>query len=315
MTENIRHIFARLFSLRAGMSLAAYEADAVKTAEKEYKETDKDYLSTLANLQEAQRQMDNCYADINGEKYLFKKKYTRICILCFVFLALLAAGASFIIFDLNKIVSYVFFALAVVLPAAIHFFVFSRDKNYKKPNRQLIKDLSIECENIHEEIISCEKSLLELYDNHIKNEEIFKQEKEFRVKNVKDIFKVLYEKYNDFLEVEYWQYVDMMFYYFEAEKCDSMGSCIILVQRLAQSEYLESSAEKATHNLNVRCDKLIAGARVYLASELEALGAELENMSPVFHGIVENNTLFADLKSKLEISSQRLYDEMMFFIN
>jgi hypothetical protein len=94
MTENLRRIFARLFSLRTGMSLAAYEADAFKTVEEEYREADKDYLSTLDRLQEANRQMDNCISDINGEKYLLKKKYTRVCILCLIFLAFLGSGAA-----------------------------------------------------------------------------------------------------------------------------------------------------------------------------------------------------------------------------
>jgi hypothetical protein len=315
MTENLRHIFARLFSLRAGMSLAAYEADAFKTVEEEYREADKDYLSTLDRLQEANRQMDNCISDINGEKYLLKKKYTRVCILCLIFLAFLGSGAAFISLEINKIAPYVFFFLALVLPAAIHFLIFARDKDYKKPNRKLIYDLKIECEKLHEDIVEYEKALLELYDDHEKYKIVFDQERKHHEENVRDIFNVLHDRYNDALEVEYWQYVDMMFYYFEAGKCDSMGSCIVLVQRLVQSEYLESSAKKATENLNVRCDKLIANARVYLARELDELGTELEDANSVFHGIVENNTLFADLKSKLAISSQTLYDEMMALVN
>jgi len=315
MTETIRHVFARLFSLRAGMSLAAYEADAIKAAEAEYKEADKEYLDALERLHEAKRQRDNCYADIEGEKYLSKKKYTRIAILIFIFIGIALAGASFIIFEISKIAAYVCFALCFILPMAIYLLIFSRDKNYKKPNKKLIKDLEIECQTLYFMMMEQQKTLINLYDEHEKLEKAFFKERDHHARNVKDIFATLNEKYADILEVEYWQYVDMMFYYFEAGKCDTMGSCIILVQRLAQSEYLESSAKKATENLNVRCDKLVANARVYLASELEALGTKLEDVSSVFHGIVENNTLFADLKSKLEISSQTLYDEMMALVN
>ena len=58
MTDNVRYIVSKLLSLRAGMSLAASETDALSKVEEGYLEADKDYQTNLASLKESERELN-----------------------------------------------------------------------------------------------------------------------------------------------------------------------------------------------------------------------------------------------------------------
>ena len=86
MTDNVRYIVSKLLSFRAGMSLAAGEVDALATAEAGYMEADKEYQTNLTALHESERELKNCKNDIEGEKYLLKKRSIRRNLLFLFFL-------------------------------------------------------------------------------------------------------------------------------------------------------------------------------------------------------------------------------------
>ncbi|MBQ9703798.1 MAG: hypothetical protein IJV68_04560, partial [Clostridia bacterium] len=117
------------------------------------------------------------------------------------------------------------------------------------------------------------------------------------------------------LSPEYWQYADIMFYYFEAKKCDTMETCIALIDRLKASEFLETSSLKATHNLNLRSSKLLTASKLYLSQEFATLALKIERRSSYYHDLVAANTLYGCMKSRLGANSQNLYDDMMKLIN
>jgi len=315
MTDNGRYIVSKLLSLRAGMSLAASEMDDLNRIEEEYLETDKNYQSSLASLKEAERELKNCERDIEGERYLLRKRSRRRNLLSLFFIVFAMAGVVLHFMEPYTYIGYGLMAISVLFPFIISFFVVPKGKNYKKPNKALIRDLERECVKLKKSIKEHNQKIKEFYPEHVRNEAGFENEKTYRVMNIKDIYSALTEQHGKLMDRKYWQYVDIMFYYFEAKKCDNMETCIALVQRLEQSEYLESSTAKANHNLNLRFAKLVTGAKSYLSQEFASLGLKIERRNAAYSGIVQCNTLYGELKAKIGISSQALYESMFKYIN
>ncbi|MBR7101623.1 MAG: hypothetical protein IKC74_04975 [Clostridia bacterium] len=315
MTDNVRYIVSKLLSLRAGMSLAASETDALSKVEEGYLEADKDYQTNLASLKESERELKTCERDIEGEYYLLKKRSRRRGLLFLFFLAFAIGGAVLYFMEPYRYVGYGLFAISIIFPFIISFIVVPRRKNYKKPNRTLIRDLEKECAKLRKAIKEYNAKLKQLYPEHTKHESVFENEKTYRTMNIKDIYSALAEQHGKMIDSKYWQYVDIMFYYFEAKKCETMDTCIALIQRLEQSEFLESSSIKATHNLNLRFSKLVTGAKPYLSQEFASLGLKIERKNAYFSGIVQNNALYLELKKKIGVNSQTLYEGVIKLMN
>ncbi|MBQ9745192.1 MAG: hypothetical protein IJW19_08705 [Clostridia bacterium] len=311
MTDNVRYIVSKLLSLRAGMSLAANEADALAKVEDEYMEADKEYQSNLVTLRESERVLKNCERDIEGERYLLKKRSIRRNLL-FLFFFIFALGGGVLYFmEPYRLLGYACFAIAVIFPFIVSFIIVPKGKNYKKPNKRLIRDLEKECVKLKKSIKESNIKLKQLRPQHDKNERVYENERTYRTLNVKDIYGALYEQHSKLLPTDYWKYVDIMFYYFEAKKCDSIEVCRALIDRLVQSEFLESSSVKATHNLNLRFSKLVSASRLYLEQELATVGLKIERRNANFSGIVQENKLYSDLKARLGLNSQLLYENMV----
>ena len=311
MTDNVRYIVSKLLSLRAGMSLAAGEVDALATAEAGYMEADKEYQTNLTALHESERELKNCKNDIEGEKYLLKKRSIRRNLLFLFFLVFAVGGAVLYFMEPYRIFGYVAGAIAIIFPFVISFIVVPRKKSYKKPNKRLIRDLEKECVRLNKSIKEYNQRLKQLQTEHDRHERVFENEKTFRTMNVKDIYGALVEQHGKIIAPEYWQYVDIMFYYFEAKKCDTMDVCKVLIDRLAQSEFLESSSIKATHNLNLRFSKLVSASKLYLEQEFATVGIKIERRNASFSGITQSNKLYSDLKSRIGMNSQTLYNGMV----
>ena len=315
MTDNVRYIVSKLLSLRAGMSLAAAECNALEKVNEGYLEADKEYQTNLAEMKESERELKNCERDIEGERYLLRKRSIRRNLLFLFFLVFAGCGAVLYFFEPYRYIGYGLIALSIIFPFVISFIVVPRGKNYKKPNKALIRDLEKECVKLKKAIKEYNLKLKQLYPEHTKHEAVYENEKTYRSLNVKDIYSALLEQHGRTIDSKYWQYVDIMFYYFEAKKCENMETCIALVQRLEQSEFLESSSMKATHNFNLRFSKLVTGAKPFLSQEFASLGLKIERKNSSFSGITEANTLYTQLKAKVGVNSQVLYESISKLIN
>ena len=187
MTDNVRYIVSKLLSLRAGMSLAASETDALSKVEEGYLEADKDYQTNLASLKESERELKTCERDIEGEYYLLKKRSRRRGLLFLFFLAFAIGGAVLYFMEPYRYIGYGLFAISIIFPFIISFIVVPRRKNYKKPNRTLIRDLEKECAKLRKAIKEYNAKLKQLYPEHTKHESVFENEKTYRTMNIKDI--------------------------------------------------------------------------------------------------------------------------------
>lgn len=315
MTDNVRYIVSKLLSLRAGMSLATSECDALEKVKEGYLEADKEYQTALASMKESERELKTCERDIEGERYLLKKRSLRRNLLFLFFFVFALGGVVLYFIEPYRYIGYGLIALSVIFPFIISFIVVPRLKNYKKPNKALIRDLEKEIVKLKKAIKEYNAKLKQLYPEHEKHEAVYENEKTYRAMNVKDIYAALLDQHGKTIDSKYWQYVDIMFYYFEAKKCDNMETCVALIQRLEQSEFLESSSLKATHNLNLRFSKLVTGAKPYLSQEFASLGLKIERRNAGFSGITEANALYTELKAKIGMNSQVMYEEIAKLIN
>lgn len=315
MTDSVRYIVSKLLSLRAGMSLALEECDALNKVKEGYLEADKDYQTALTALKESERELKNCERDIEGERYLLRKRSRRRSLLFLFFLVFALGGAVLYFMEPYRYIGYGLIALSVIVPFIVSFIIVPRNKNYKKPNKALIRDLQKECVKLKKSIKEYNLTLKQLYPEHTKHEAVYENEKTFRTMNVKDIHSALLEQHGKMIDSRYWQYVDIMFYYFEAKKCENMDTCVALIQRLEQSEFLESSSMKATHNFNLRFSKLVTGAKPYLSQEFASLGLKIERRNAGFNGITQANTLYTELKARMGMNSQAMYESIGKLIN
>lgn len=315
MTDNVRYIISKLFSLRAGLSLAAAEKEALDSAEATYLENDKEYQSNLNSLRATERELKEAKKEIEEERKVLAKRKRRRNILSLFFLV--CAVAAFVLYfkEEYRLYSYGAAALAILVPFAVSFIIAPKCRNYRKPNKALIRDLTKECKKLEKSIKQLDAEVKRLYPAHAELEAVYENEKTVRTLNVKDVYTSLLEQHGILLSPDYWQYADIMFYYFEAKKCEDMETCIALIDRLKSSEFLESSSLKATHNLNLRSSKLLSSSKLYLSQEFATLALKIERRSSHYHDLVASNGLYTVMKSRLGANSQNLYEDMMKLIN
>lgn len=315
MTDNVRYIISKLFSLRAGLSFASNEKEALDKAESKYLDDDRDYQAALDTLRSAEKELKETKRELKEEQSVLNKRSRRRNLL-FLFFLVCAVGAVVLYFKEGlRIYSYVAAAAAILIPFIVSFIIVPRGKNYRKPNKALIRDLEKESKRLEKSIKQYDADVKKLYPRHAELEAAFENEKTIRTLNVKDIYSSLLEQHGMLLSPEYWQYADIMFYYFEAKKCDTMETCIALIDRLKASEFLETSSLKATHNLNLRSSKLLSASKLYLSQEFATLALKIERRSSYYHDLVASGALYNDLKARMGANSQNLYDDMMKLIN
>lgn len=315
MTDNVRYIISKLFSLRAGLSLASTEKEELDKAESTYLENDKEYQDNLNSLRATERELKETKKEIEDERRVLARRSRRRNLLSLFFLVCAVAAAVLYFKEEYRLYSYGAAALAVIVPFTVSFIIAPRCKNYRKPNKALIRDLTKECKRLEKSIKQLDNEVKRLYPQHAELEAIYENEKTVRTLNVKDIYSSLLEQHGILLSPDYWQYADIMFYYFEAKKCEDMETCIALIDRLKASEFLESSSLKATHNLNLRSSKLLSSSKLYLSQEFATLALKIERRSSHYHDLVASNGLYNVMKSRLGANSQNLYEDMMKLIN
>ena len=315
MTDNAKYIVARLLALRSGLSLASKERDALVQAKEQFLLNDKEYQSHLDELRKAEGEIKVAEADINSERYLLRKRSKRRNLLALLFLTLAVCGLVVSAMEGLKIVGYFIMAMGVAIPIIVSFVFVPKMKNYKKPNKRLIRDLNKEIIKLNKSIKMHNAALKELYPQHERHDAAYQNEKTLRVMNVKDIYNCLCEHNKNIIPAEFWQYADIMFYYFETEKCEEMDKCIALIKRLVESQYLESSQDKALHNLKARFQKLVERSKFFLGQEFSIFALKIERSSSNFNGLVENQSLFNALTEKLDLSSRALYEDAMQMMN
>lgn len=315
MTDHARYILSKLFSLRAGLSAASLEKEALAKAETAYLNDDKNYQENLKALRDAEKELSDTEREIAEERAVLTKRSKRRNILTIFFLISAIAGALFYTEEKYRLLGIGLLALSVIIPVIVSFIIAPKLKSYRKPNRALIRDLEKEGSRLRKSIKQLNAKVKELYPEHSKTEAVFENEKVLRTLNAKDIFNSLTDQHSSILPQEYWQYADIMFYYFETQKCENIEYCIALLDRLKESEFLESSSVKATRNLNLRCSKLLSEAKVYLSHEFAILALKIERRSSHFHNLIASGKLFNDMKTLLSVNSQTLYEDMMQLVN
>ena len=315
MTDNAKYIVARLLALRSGLSLASKERDALVHAKEEFLLNDKEYQTHLDELHKAESEIKIAEADINSERYLLRKRSKRRNLLALLFLIFAVSGLIVSAMNGLKILGYFIMAMGVAIPIIVSYVFVPKMKNYKKPNKRLIRDLNKEIIKLNKSIKQHNAALKELYPLHERHDATYQNEKTLRVMNVKDIYNCLCEHNYNIIPAEYWQYADIMFYYFETEKCEEMDKCIALIKRLVESQYLESSQDKALHNLKARFQRLVEKSKFFLSQEFSIFALKIERSSSNFNGLVENQSLFNALTEKLDLSSRALYEDAMQMMN
>jgi hypothetical protein len=297
------------------LSLASKERDALVQAKERFLLNDKEYQSHLDELHKAEDEIKTATADIDGERYLLRRRSRRRNLLALLFLVMAVCGLIVSAMDGLKILGYFIIAMGVAIPIIVSFVFVPRLKNYRKPNKKLIRDLNKEIIKLNKSIKQHNAALKELYPQHERFDATYQNEKTLRVMNVKDIYNCLLEHNKNIIPPEYWQYADIMFYYFETEKCEEMDKCIALIKRLTESQYLESSQDKALHNLKARFQKLVERSKFFLGQEFSIFALKIERSSSHFNGLVENQSLFNILTEKLDLISHALYEDTMEMIN
>ena len=97
MTDNVRYIISKLFSLRAGLSLASSEKEELDKAEAQYLIEDKDYQDNFNSLRATERELKETKKEIEDERRVLARRSRRRNLLSLFFI--ICAVAAFVLYS------------------------------------------------------------------------------------------------------------------------------------------------------------------------------------------------------------------------
>ncbi len=353
MTNQKKEDLEKMYALRAGLSVISQKCDDIDKI-KQF-ENDKiinkkiDYLkmcaeSNVFQRSSEQRKVEEEYysmgdtkkylttdelrdkeSEINnrlGRKYGYKlsvdiPKKEKKLITTSIFLSITCLMSVFLAFFLNAI--FLFLTLACVIGLILSYLKLKKLKKefnvkYQQYKEELEKEYSIFEKSYKEKIIKEYKTTLHERENMT---QFCLQTKTHIYTDYDSCLNVLLDNYNNFLDIRDWENLDLIIYYYETGRADSVKEALQLVDNERRNNALIEAIGVATNEICRSIHSLgnimIAGFSS-LAAQLEAqrvqtMGA-LQQIDKNISGVLTQQTLSNALLAKANVSSKEMVEQM-----
>lgn len=311
MTDNLKYIISALLTIRAGMSAASCEKDALAVKEKSFTSEDMEYQKKLWELVKKRKELISTLDEIEYENEIVKKRGVHRAYASLIFLIFLLSGGMLILNSSLLLVGCALIVLGIICALLLYYVIIPRGKNYKTPNPTAIAELKSLADGMQAEINKGQAEINSIYPEHRKREATFDNEITMHLLNARDIYESLKEAYGALIPCEYWRYTDIMLYYFGAGRCDEVADCLAMLDELRRSPDLDDSAFKATRDLTANLGKVVSFAKPYINEEFADMSLMLERRSSCFNGYMADKRLYGCLKARRGVPAEELYEDMM----
>lgn len=257
MAENREEVLSQLYALRGSISYMSRRTQPVLEREKLISEVvtrkDSEYFYHKNNAFDPETQETNIkYHERRLQEELKKHKKSKtialICVaailigvfLMVLFAAILDGMAGFA--AIGGALAWLGVMGLIFLPAK-----FSRSREISSVKKDIeeaksLKDIYIE-EN---KLIQAEKAELDSAKATLQN---VKDEKAELADELRPIYDATIATYSDMIDERDWEYLDVVIYYFETKRADSIKEALQLVDRMVQTNMIISAVETASKDI------------------------------------------------------------------
>ncbi len=314
----------KMYAIRAGLSIVSQNCDAVDSAETEIenaKKTNEEETSRIDELQRYYVGAEKMHADgikekLNNYKRYIKRNIITIVISMIISLILIIIWKN--LYEANKhdpgvvMVHLLFGALLIIAVGAIignlisSFTNNSMRKDYLNKitqSERTIDEYEKQIEDLSNRITYRTKSI---YDNDYKFTQIKKVAKEKN--NV--ICEVMDLEYGNLIDKRDWENLDLIIYYYETGRADSVKEALQLVDKERRNDALIEAIGIATNEI---CQSIHTLGKVMIQG-FASLSAQLEAQKVQIAGamseILTQQTLNNALLAKANVSSKQMVEQM-----
>ena len=298
MDNEKKTILSKLYSLRAGLSLIDQQNDILKNEEDKVNVIVKKIDNNKSKITEKRNTKEKAEQTlVYSEKYFedAKKRYgkfkqNKVFTIDFLPMMLFFAVIGVIVSAVyNAATDNGFSWWSAAVGAAIGY-VFTRitlAKDNKRHGKGHIQDIQQNQNNVlrDKRIISdCEDAIEEYEEQNakMKNDkekavQIYNEQAEIIVPTVKAMYEALDEEYNSLVDKRDWVNLDLIIYYFETNRVDTIREALLLADRQRQMDTLVSAIDDARAEICKTVNTSIERLREDMNNNFKALGSAIRS--------------------------------------
>ena len=130
-----------------------------------------------------------------------------------------------------------------------------------------------------------------------------------------EVYDALKTEYSEIIDVRDWENLDLVIYYFETGRAETMKEALQLVDRQVQTNEIVTAIEMASRRICLTIQEGMSKINNTIISATMLLSSQINNVSNQLSNINANLTITANsmknaLNSKANISSKQLMDDV-----
>ncbi len=345
-------LLVNLYTLRSGISAISVEKDNLTTEEKKLEELQNKYSSINSSISN-EESFVNSNKDQN-KKDGFKSKKIELwsmygftialfgapIIYALTFVFYFICGAIGEIFNsgftkqdnwLTDLYKFVFlnksagknFLIFWAISAVVFFFVsiLIGTKSYRREYKKYCDKKNYENEKLNSSINRSNKNkenLIKSRDNlkdEIRKQQIVvKNITNSSIANTKNIYETLVQKFKSILDVRDWKYIDLIIFYFETRRADTLKEALQQVDRRIQTDEIIDAVENASSSLASSINSSLMVLGNSLNNSINSLSKQLtiqhneqlNKLSQINDQLISNNKQLKEMNETLTKNNKEL---------
>ena len=351
-------ILSKLYSLRAGLSLVNMQVDIIRAEEEKVNVAVEMLDQNKKSIKSKRSSKENARKNINYNQNCIKEQKKK-----------LAAENRYIAFNLHYIPVMLFFAAACVAASAIYnaitkdgfswmwasvgaiigyvvtriyYTITDASDGTTKGYMKEINDLQDDIWDDQQKISNCEDSIEDLEKQSTKLEQnkenaiqVYNSQVEVTLPVIKAMLVALHQEFSPLIDKRDWANLDLLIYYFETNRADSIKDALLLTDRQKQMDTLVSAINDASaeisksmnanfellrEDLNENFSSLASAIHSQRQAQermMSQMNASIKQASMVnsqissrLDTIATSNAMQTALLSKINVSSSKLVSSM-----
>jgi len=321
-TENTNETINQLYGLRAGLSVISqlsdeeerFELPELRKVEEGEKVGYKEH-----ELEDKKRKRSNLKSSINCEiKPPLKRSSLKWLILMIVSFVASSVLILVSVFSVNVIVKGITRGIGILgmflgVPTFIALFIddYKDDKlQYEKECDWRIKHIA-ELKELEREIPNLTFSIPKIKSDAEEGRRMIKYYRKDYSDKSRFVFEALEQTYAKLLDTRDWQHLDLIIFYMETGRAETMKEALQLVDRQIQTDNIIEAIEKASKQIcstiqrgMERINNTIVASAQILSAQINAVSNQLADLS-----ITAGEMQYA-LKDKADVSSKQLMEDV-----
>lgn len=300
MDNEKKTILSKLYSLRAGLSLIDEQNDILKKEEDKVDKINEEVTKNQKTIEEKTVKKEGAEASLvysekyfeDAKRHFSEHKQRGVFGLDFLPLMLFFAVVGVIISAVYNAATDKGFSWWWAVGGAIFGYIFLRitnakndkrygtTKNYEKQiqesENRLLNDKRI-ISDCADEIDKCEKQNAKMKNDKKTAVQIYNEQAEIIVPTVKAMYEALDEEYNSIIDKRDWANLDLLIYYFETNRVDTIREALLLADRQRQTDTLVSAINDARAEICKTVNTSIERLREDMNNNFKALGSAIRS--------------------------------------